>query len=92
MLDHLERGNVRVDGVHTLVLDEADEMLDMGFVKDVCKIIDQTPPDRQFVMFSATTSPDVMTISWKYQYEPVHVTIEAKEENKPQIAQYVLPV
>ncbi len=91
MLDHLERGNLRVDGVHTLVLDEADEMLNMGFVKDVCRIIDQTPQNRQFVMFSATTSQDVMTISWKYQYEPVQVTVEAVEENKPQIAQYVIP-
>ncbi len=91
MLDHLERGNVRVDRVHTLVLDEADEMLDMGFVKDVCKIIDQTPPNRQFVMFSATTSQDVMTISWKYQYEPTQVTVEAVDENKPQITQYIIP-
>ena len=81
MLDHLERRNVSVRSVHTLVLDEADEMLNMGFVKDVCKIIDQTPPNRQFVMFSATTSQDVMTISWKYQYEPVQVTVEAVDEN-----------
>ncbi len=91
MLDHLERGNVSVSAVHTLVLDEADEMLNMGFVKDVCKIIDRTPPNRQFVMFSATTSQDVMTISWKYQYEPIQVTVEAVDENKPQITQYVIP-
>ncbi len=91
MLDHLERRNVSVRSVHTLVLDEADEMLNMGFVKDVCKIIDQTPPNRQFVMFSATTSQDVMTISWKYQYEPAQVTVEAVDENKPQIMQYVIP-
>ena len=91
LLDHLERRNVSVDAVHTLVLDEADEMLNMGFVKDVCKIIDQTPLNRQFVMFSATISQDVMTISWKYQYEPVQITVEAVDENKPQIAQYVIP-
>ena len=91
MLDHMERGTVSVRDIHTLVLDEADEMLNMGFVKDVCKIIDQTPKNRQFVMFSATTSQDVMTISWKYQYEPVQVTVEAVDENKPQITQYVIP-
>ena len=91
LLDHLERRTVSVHAVHTLVLDEADEMLNMGFVKDVCRIIDQTPPNRQFVMFSATISQDVMTISWKYQYEPVQITVEAVDENKPQITQYVIP-
>ena len=91
MLDHLERRTVSVRSVHTLVLDEADEMLNMGFVKDVCKIIDKTPPNRQCVMFSATISQDVMTISWKYQSEPVQITVEAVDENKPQIAQYVIP-
>ena len=92
MLDHIERGNVSVRDIHTLVLDEADEMLNMGFIKDVCKIIDMTPPNRQFVMFSATTSQDVLTISWKYQYEPIQITVEAVDENKPQITQYVIPV
>ena len=91
MLDHMERGTVSVRDIHTLVLDEADEMLNMGFVKDVCRIIDQTPKNRQFVMFSATISQDVLTISWKYQYEPVQITVEAVDENKPQIAQYVIP-
>lgn len=92
MLDHLERGTVRLDAVHTLVLDEADEMLNMGFVKDVSRIIERTPNTRQFVMFSATTNQDVMTISWKYQHEPVQVTIEATKENRPQIKQYIIPV
>ena len=92
MLDMLERGAVRLDAVHTLVLDEADEMLNMGFVKDVCKIIEKTPITRQFVMFSATTNQDVMTISWKYQHDPVQITIAATKENRPQIKQYTIPV
>ena len=92
MLDMLERGAVHLDAVHTLVLDEADEMLNMGFVKDVCKIIEKTPITRQFVMFSATTNQDVMTISWKYQHDPVQVTIAATKENRPQIKQYTIPV
>ena len=58
MLDHMQRGNIRLNAVHTMVLDEADEMLNMGFVKDVTKIIEATPPDRQLVLFSATTNQD----------------------------------
>ena len=90
MLDMMNRGLARLDGVHTMVLDEADEMLKMGFVKDVTKIIESTPGDRQLVMFSATTNQDVMTISWKYQYNPVEITIEAVDENKPKITQYLI--
>ena len=91
MLDHMQRGTARLSAVHTLVLDEAEEMLKMGFVKDVCKIIEAIPQNRQFVMFSATTNQDVLTISWKYQHEPVSITIAATKENKPQITQYVIP-
>ena len=90
LLDHLHRGNIRLDAVHTFVLDEADEMLDMGFIKDVTKLIESVPPTRQFVMFSATTNQDVLTISWKYQHDPVNIKIEATEENKPRITQYVI--
>ncbi len=92
LLDHMQRGNVRLDAVHTMVLDEADEMLNMGFVKDVTKIIESTPPDRQLVLFSATTNQDVLTIAWKYQHDPVEVTVEATKEDRPQITQYVISV
>ena len=91
MLDHMQRGTARLSAVHTLVIDEADEMLKMGFVKDVCKIIEAIPPTRQFVMFSATTNQDVLTISWKYQHDPIEITIPATKENKPKITQYVIP-
>ena len=90
LLDHLERGNISLNTVHTMVLDEADEMLNMGFVKDVTKIIESTPSERQLVLFSATTNQDVMTIAWKYQHQPVEVTIKATKENRPQIKQYVI--
>ena len=92
MLDHMQRGNIRLDAVHTMVLDEADEMLNMGFVKDVTKIIEATPPERQLVLFSATTNQDVLTIAWKYQHEPVEITVEATKEDRPQITQYVIAV
>ena len=86
----MERGNIRLDTVHTMVLDEADEMLNMGFVKDVTKIIEATPKERQLVLYSATTNQDVLTIAWKYQQDPVEVVIPATKENRPKITQYVI--
>ena len=90
LLDHMQRGNIRLDAVHTMVLDEADEMLNMGFVKDVTKIIESTPSERQLVLFSATTNQDVLTIAWKYQHDPVEITVEATKADRPQITQYVI--
>ena len=90
LLDHMERGNIKLNAVHTMVLDEADEMLNMGFVKDVTGIIEKTPSDRQLVLFSATTNRDVLTIAWKYQHDPVEVTVEATKQDRPQITQYVI--
>ncbi len=88
LLDMMNRGHLRLDFVHTMVIDEADEMLKMGFVKDVTRILDATPRDRQIVMYSATTNQDVMTISWKYQHDPAEVIVEAVKEDRPQIHQY----
>lgn len=90
LLDHMNRGNVHLNAVHTMVLDEADEMLNMGFVKDVTRIIEATPNERQMVLFSATTNQDVLTIAWKYQHDPIEVTVEATKQARPQIAQYVI--
>lgn len=90
LLDHMNRGNVHLNAVHTMVLDEADEMLNMGFVKDVTRIIEATPDERQMVLFFATTNQDVLTIAWKYQHDPIEVTVEATKQDRPQIAQYVI--
>lgn len=90
LLDHINRRNVQLDKVHTMVLDEADEMMSMGFVKDVTHIIEATPSDRELVLFSATTNQDVMTIAWKYLHNPAEVVIPATKENRPQITQYVI--
>lgn len=90
LLDHMNRGNVHLNAVHTMVLDEADEMLNMGFVKDVTRIIEAMPDERQMVLFSATTNQDVLTIAWKYQHDPIEVTVEATKQDRPQIAQYVI--
>ncbi len=92
LIDLMNRGMLRLDQVHTMVIDEADEMLKMGFVKDVTHIIESVPAGRQLVMFSATTNQDVQTISWKFQQEPIEIYVEATEENKPQITQYTIEV
>lgn len=92
MLDHMQRGNIRLDYVHTMVLDEADEMLKMGFVRDVTKIIEAASGQKQLVMFSATTNQEVMTIAWRFQHDPVEIIIEATKENRPSITQYVITI
>lgn len=90
LIDHMRRGNIKLDAVHTMVLDEADEMLNMGFVKDVTGIIEATPPDRELVLFSATSNQEVMTIAWKYLHDPAEVTVAATNENRPSITQYII--
>ncbi|MEZ7872208.1 MAG: DEAD/DEAH box helicase, partial [Eubacteriales bacterium] len=92
LIDLMNRGMVRLDHVHTMVIDEADEMLKMGFVKDVTRIIEAVPAGRQLVLFSATTNQDVQTISWKFQQDPVEIYVQATEENKPQITQYTIVI
>lgn len=88
LIDHLQRRTIFLDKVQTAVLDEADRMLDMGFVRDVRKILDKMPKVGQIAMFSATLSRAVMDISWIYQRDPIEVTVMEDEENKPPITQY----
>ena len=92
LMDHMKRHTVRLDKVETVVLDEADRMLDMGFVRDVTHILDAMPHRRNLGMFSATISREVLDISWVYQREPVEITVQADQENRPDIAQYRLDV
>ena len=90
LIDHLQRRTIFLDKVQTAVLDEADRMLDMGFVRDVRRILDKMPKVGQIAMFSATLSRSVMDISWIYQRDPVEVTVFEDEENKPPITQYAI--
>ena len=92
LMDHMKRRTVRLDKVETVVLDEADRMLDMGFVQDVTRILDTMPKRKNLGMFSATISREVLDISWVYQREPVEITVQADQENRPDIAQYRLDV
>ena len=90
--DHMKRRTVRLESVKTVVIDEADRMLDMGFIHDVTRILDKLKSRRNLGMFSATISREVMDISWVYQRDPEEITVQAKEENKPDILQYRLEV
>ena len=90
--DHMKRRTVRVDTAKTVVLDEADRMLDMGFIHDVRRILDKIPNRKNLGMFSATISREVMDISWIYQRDPEEITVQATQENKPDILQYRLDV
>ena len=92
LMDHMKRRTVKLDGVQTVVLDEADRMLDMGFVRDVTRILDQIKNRRNLGMFSATISREVMDISWVYQRDPVEIIVRPDEENKPDIQQYRIDV
>ena len=88
LMDHQKRHTVRLDKVETVVLDEADRMLDMGFIDDVTKILDSMPKRRNLGLFSATISREVMDISWVYQRDPVEITVRPVAENRPNIQQY----
>ena len=75
-LDHIRRGSLELDAVRHVVLDEADEMLDMGFADDIEEILGATPEDRQTVLFSATMPPRINSIAKKYQRDPQLVQIK----------------
>ena len=92
LMDHMKRRTVRLHKVETVVLDEADRMLDMGFIKDVTHILKQIPNRRNLGMFSATISREVMDISWVYQRDPVEIVVRPIQENRPKISQYRLKV
>ena len=88
--DHMKRRTVDVRKVRTVILDEADRMLDMGFIHDVTRLLDKMSARKNLGMFSATISREVMDISWVYQRDPEEITVRATEENKPDILQYSL--
>ncbi|MDL2324382.1 DEAD/DEAH box helicase [Ruminococcaceae bacterium OttesenSCG-928-A16] len=90
LMDHMQRRSVNLTGVTRIVLDEADEMLDMGFYKDVRKILDSLKNKKQLGMFSATISREVMDIGWLYQRDPVEITVQPVEDSRPNIKQYSL--
>ncbi len=92
LMDHYNRKTIRLDKIQTVVLDEADRMLDMGFFKDVTRIIEKVKNRKNLGLFSATISQEVMTVSWMYQRDEVEITVEPKKEDRPDIQQYSITV
>ncbi len=88
--DHINRRTIDVSHVKSVVLDEADEMLNMGFYKDVRKILEQIKSRRQLAMFSATISREVMDIGWLYQRDAEEITVQPVEDSAPKIDQYLV--
>ena len=86
--DHIQRRSVNIATAQTVILDEADRMLDMGFVRDVTRILDRMKARKNLGMFSATISREVLDIAWVYQRDAVEVTVREDEENKPDIRQF----
>jgi len=92
VMDHMRKGTLKLDNLSALVLDEADEMLRMGFIDDVEWVLDQTPPTRQIALFSATMPQQIRRIATTYLTDPHQVTIEVKTTTADTIRQRYWPV
>lgn len=92
VIDHLERGTLDLSRVDYLVLDEADEMLTMGFAEDVERILSETPEYKQVALFSATMPPAIRKLTAKYLHEPLEVTVETKTATAENISQRYIQV
>lgn len=88
VMDHIRRRTLKLDNIRTVILDEADEMLNMGFREDIEAILAYVPEERQTVLFSATMPPDILAITEKYQRDPVHVKIKSAQKTVGLIDQY----
>jgi superfamily II DNA/RNA helicase len=82
LLDLAQQGALRLGSVQVLVLDEADEMLDLGFLPDIERIVAQVPTERQTMLFSATMPGPIVTLARRFMRQPVHITAEAPDENR----------
>ncbi|HEX8906622.1 MAG TPA: DEAD/DEAH box helicase [Longimicrobiaceae bacterium] len=93
ILDHIRRRSLDLSRVCYVVLDEADEMLDMGFIEDIDTILEETPPDRQTALFSATFPPRIQELADKHMRDPARVTVRQDKLETPLVRQvaYVVP-
>jgi ATP-dependent RNA helicase DeaD len=92
VMDHMRRGTIEMGHVKVLVLDEADEMLDMGFREDIEFVLDYIPDQRQILLFSATMSPDILYITRRYQDDPEFLKVVPKELTVPETEQVYFEV
>lgn len=93
IMDHMRRGTLKLDAVQLVVLDEADEMLSMGFKEDIETILRETPAERQTVLFSATMPPEILRLTHDFQRDPAMVEIDKKQPSVKAIRQmsYCVP-
>jgi len=87
ILDHLQRGSLKLDALKMLILDEVDRMLDMGFLDDIRSVLEQSPPERQLVFFSATLPKPIAALIQTFAKDPIQVKIESPEMTVPAIEQ-----
>lgn len=92
LLDHINRKTIRLDDVQTIVLDEADEMLDMGFMEDIQTILKLVPEERQTMLFSATMPPNIQRLAQQFLKNPQHVSVIPKQISAPLIDQAYVEV
>ena len=92
VMDHMRRNTLKLGGLKMMILDEADEMLSMGFLEDISTILKKTPEDKQTVLFSATMSKAILGITHRYQTAPEHIEVAHKQVTVSSIAQYYLEV
>ena len=92
LLDHVQRRNVDLSGIEILVLDEADRMLDMGFIRDIRKIVNELPEQRQSLMFSATFSKDIRRLANDFLIDPIEVQVAQRNSTVERVKQFVYPV
>ncbi|MBR2569175.1 MAG: DEAD/DEAH box helicase [Paenibacillus sp.] len=92
LLDHINRKTIRLDDVNTVVLDEADEMLDMGFMDDITSILKLVPEERQTMLFSATMPPNIQKLANTFLKNPEHVSVMPKQVSAPLIEQNYIEV
>ncbi|WP_054940022.1 DEAD/DEAH box helicase [Paenibacillus ihuae] len=92
LLDHINRKTIRLDDVQTIVLDEADEMLDMGFMEDIQSILKLVPEERQTMLFSATMPPNIQRLAQQFLKNPQHVSVIPKQISAPLIDQAYIEV
>ncbi|MDH3629698.1 MAG: DEAD/DEAH box helicase [Gammaproteobacteria bacterium] len=92
VMDHMRRGNIKLDRMKTLVLDEADEMLRMGFIDDVEWVLEKSPKQRQIALFSATMPAPIRKITQRYLHNPAEITIKVKTTTAETIRQRYWPV
>lgn len=90
LMDHMRRKTIRLDQIHTVILDEADEMLNMGFLEDIETILQETPETRQTLLFSATMPAPIQALARRFLRDPELISVKSKEVTVPLVEQYYL--